>query len=627
MYFKNFRLFFLLPPLLWSAFAPAQPDSSAATLPEVQIGALRYREPTPGEKTEAWDSAALKNYAHTNLAELLSRESGVFIKTYGQGSLATSALRGGNAGHTAVLWNGLPLSSPMLGLLDLALLPGSLADRVELHYGGNTALWGSGAVGGHVALQNRPDYERAFALEYGEQAGSFGLRSRDAQIQFARSRWAVKTRFFQQNARNDFPYRLRPELPEKRQEHAKIRQQGFLQELYWRPGPRQQLALHLWRQTAQREIPPLTTQTRSSAGQHDGFLRTALHWQFTEKKWVWQARGACFFENIDYGDTLSGVFAQNNFYTLHVETEARRRLARGHSIQIGANHHYARAEADGYRGPAEQNQTALFGAWNGVWKNLRVQASGRLARVDHRLVPFVPSLNMEYQWRPQLRFSARISRNYRLPTLNERFWTPGGKPDIRPESGWGGEAGLKTRFKNVQYQFTAYKRHMRDWVLWSILPGENFWSANNITAVDSRGIEQNIRYVLDFRKNTIKISVGHDLARSTVQKQVERPRLTAGEQLIYVPVHQVYGMAEWAACGFVLTYRHRCTGSVRTLSDPLPAYDLGFLSLQYGVRRPNWQAAVFFRLDNAWNTQYRAVERRPMPGRSFVLGLRGNIGT
>ena len=35
-----------------------------------------------------------------------------------------------------------------------------------------------------------------------------------------------------------------------------------------------------------------------------------------------------------------------------------------------------------------------------------------------------------------------FSRNFRAPTLNERYWQPGGNPDLEPEESYNIEAGI-----------------------------------------------------------------------------------------------------------------------------------------------------------------------------------------
>ncbi|MEL6718809.1 MAG: Plug domain-containing protein, partial [Bacteroidota bacterium] len=127
-------------------------------LDSVVVAASKLRSENIGGQSQKWSTQELNLSAVSNVADLLQQESNTFIKSYGLGSLATSSIRGGSAGHTLVLWNGLPLQSPMLGLLDLSLLPLNAVEEVSLQKGGNTALWGSGAIGGTVGLNNLPNY-------------------------------------------------------------------------------------------------------------------------------------------------------------------------------------------------------------------------------------------------------------------------------------------------------------------------------------------------------------------------------------------------------------------------------------------------------------------------------------
>ena len=141
-----------------------------------------------------------------NLGELLNTESGTFIKTYGSGSLATSSIRGGSAGHTLVLWNGFSLQSPVLGLLDLSLLPLSSAEEISLQKGGNSALWGSGAIGGVIALNNKSDFNNKIFTNIKSTFGSFGNFNQEVKFGFGNSRVQSVTKLIHQQGENDFKY-------------------------------------------------------------------------------------------------------------------------------------------------------------------------------------------------------------------------------------------------------------------------------------------------------------------------------------------------------------------------------------------------------------------------------------
>ncbi|MEO5906174.1 MAG: TonB-dependent receptor plug domain-containing protein, partial [Saprospiraceae bacterium] len=131
----------------------AQTDSSIL-LTQIEVTAERFNLTDIGKHTDKIDSNYISHRHATNLASLLSMNTPLFIRSYGAGTLATVGIRGGNASHTQILWNGIPIRNPMLGLIDLALLPSAFIDEAEVHYGGHGAAFGSGAVGGLISLSN-----------------------------------------------------------------------------------------------------------------------------------------------------------------------------------------------------------------------------------------------------------------------------------------------------------------------------------------------------------------------------------------------------------------------------------------------------------------------------------------
>src|SRR5687768_7382051 len=117
-------------------------------LNEVEVFAQRINLTDIGKHTDRIDSQLMSVKHHENLSSLLSSNTPLFIRSYGSGTLATLGIRGGSASHTQILWNGIPLRNPMLGLVDLALIPTAIIDQAAIHYGGHGAAFGSGAVGG-----------------------------------------------------------------------------------------------------------------------------------------------------------------------------------------------------------------------------------------------------------------------------------------------------------------------------------------------------------------------------------------------------------------------------------------------------------------------------------------------
>ncbi|NBC09242.1 MAG: TonB-dependent receptor plug domain-containing protein, partial [Bacteroidetes bacterium] len=309
-----FLLYFLS--VSWSA---AQTDT-ALLLPQAEVMGQRLRSDFTGQPTTRWDSADISRYGAYSLPDLLERETGVFVKSYGLGSSATTSIRGGSAGHTAVTWNGLPLQSPMLGQLDFSLLPMLIVDQASLQRGGNTASWGSGAVGGTVGLRSKPLSYQGLEANAQTVLGSFGLWDQQMKVKYKSGRWGFNTRLFHREAQNDFSYTL-ANGGRRRQSNAAFLQQGLLQEVYWQPHQKHQLSLYAWWQTTDRELPPTSTQNTSLATQQDSTLRTSLQWRYLGDRSVWHLRLGWFREAIDFRDELIRFRALSHFRTLLGEVE------------------------------------------------------------------------------------------------------------------------------------------------------------------------------------------------------------------------------------------------------------------------------------------------------------------
>ena len=68
------------------------------------------------------------------------------------GGLTQVRIRGAEANHTLVLINGIEVSDPANGETDFGILAGLPLSRIEVARGEHSALYGSDAIGGVVAL-------------------------------------------------------------------------------------------------------------------------------------------------------------------------------------------------------------------------------------------------------------------------------------------------------------------------------------------------------------------------------------------------------------------------------------------------------------------------------------------
>jgi iron complex outermembrane receptor protein len=614
----------LLSFLLFPLFSIGQSDTVIA-IPEVEISAEKIRKQPIGTQLEKWDSEKLNSLPAQNIAELLTTESGTFIKSYGSGSLATSSIRGGSAGHTLVLWNGFSLQSPILGLLDLSLLPLSGSEEISLQKGGSSALWGSGAIGGVIALNNKSDFNTKKFTNVKTTIGSFGNFNQEVKFGFGNKRVQSVTKIFHQQGENDFKYFVAPNFPRREQTNAQVSQQNILQDFYWKIDKKNQLAFHFWQQFSDRNIPPTNVQTKSEAHQNDQATRILLDWKNVNKTYVLQGKVGFFKEHLDYFDDATDLASLSDFTTLTGEFTGQKFWKNTHKLFAGITHSFTTANNDGYVNPPTENRSAVQFSYFFQQKKYKLQASVRQGLIDGKLIPIVPSLGFDYTISPSLKLQGKVSRNYRIPTLNDRFWQVGGNENLNPESGWSQEASIfsKINLNNSSFKFsiTGFNRNINQWILWAPVEGQSIWSAFNISRVWSRGIEPRFSFSQKIKTIQFHLFTGYDFIKSTNQVAMDLPKREVGQQLIYVPTHQAFGQANLVWKNIELSYQQSFVGKSRGQYGDIESYQTGNARIQYSHNWKKCKSIVFFNINNIWDTNYIVVERRPMPGTNYQIGI------
>jgi len=584
-----------------------------------------------GEQIDQSDEDLLRQQPATHVGEILAQSTGVFVKSFGGGSSATTSIRGGSAEHTRVLWNGLPIENPMLGQLDFSLLPAIFIDEVAVHYGGNTATWGNGAIGGTVQLDNKTDWQKKNLIaQYTATNGAFGLAQQGLKIGYGNEKFQFINRIFHQKAENDFTYFISENLPRRQQTNAATKQWGSLQEFHYKITPRQTLNAYFWYQTVDRQLPPHAAQNQSVAFQVDETKRLSADWQYAGDDWLIKAQTAWYEEDLRYVDSLSGIDDLSRFNTLLGQFTGTKNIGQIHRLTMGLQNTFYQANTDLYEDGVTQNRIAIWLDWKTKWKKLSLELSVRQEWQDEKRLPLVPSFGAVYRPWKWATFRGRVSRNYRSPNLNALYYFPTGNPDLLPESGWSRELGLDIHFIKASnwtgsYSITGFRRDIKNWIRWILPEGSFSYAPTNIVAVRSEGIEHRLDLTGEAQNTIIKVSFGYNQLRSIHKKSIARPQIAAGSQLVYTPKQQFFSTLKINHHAALLIFQHRFTGEVSTLNNhTLPGYHLSDLTLGYLLKTKRWQHQLSLRINNLWNKNYRVLERRGMPGRhlSFSLNTR-----
>ena len=623
--------------LMWlmATYTSAQSDSllRSKEIAAFEVCALRDEKPNPALlqwRLRGSDDVALSGLS---LADVLQRESSVFIKQYGPSMLATPSLRGTGAAHTALIWNGCNLQNGMNGQTDISLIPAFLFGSFTLQQGATSATWGSGAAGGALFLN--PSHANQIALL--QENGSFGhrLTAFRASLPYKKAYFSIGA--FRLREENNFPYHnlSHAHAPLMEQHNARLEAAGLLASLSVETGKRGIFSASLWLQTADRHIPPIMSVPLAKAHQVDAALRNTLNWSVQLAKLQIQLRAAWFEEYLLYEDSLASIAQNYKSRTLFQEAEFAHPLGQSQKITFGLNQTMQQAHSEAYDASiSDLSRQSAFAQWDAALfeARLKVRAGLRKEWTNRADAPIIPFASASFGVLPGLSLNGNFSGVYRIPTLNDLYWIPGGNPNLLPEQGTSSELGLAWNLAlgktDILLRGDVFQSTITNWILW--VPGNAYWWPCNVQKVLSRGANVNASIHYSFKKHQIVGRTSLQAVSAVVEKSGDEIELHTNRQLIYVPQFNASASAEWRFGGNRFEVQMVHTGLRYTSSDnlhALPAFNLFNLIIGKDVVFGSNQMNIYLRWNNVFNTEYQVMLWRPMPMSSIQLGIQFSINT
>ncbi len=612
--------------LLWIVVFQGQflAHRDTVALEEVEVHATSIDRFAQGLKIKTWGKSDLARYPGRSLGDVLQESSPVFIRQYGAGMLASPSLRGTSAGHTAVFWNGLPINSPSLGQSDLSILPVVALDQVSLQFGNAGALFGNEAIGGSLHLDAIPVFGKGLEIGLVQQIGSFGLVNSSLNAGFSTDRVSVRSRFYREFSANDFPYKDlgQPGTPVTRQAHAKVEQLGYVQDIAWNIRSNQQLKSSFWWNRAERQIQPVMGSNTRDLQQDQSFRATVSYLHFSNKGLFHLNTGLVRDEQLFNR-------SENNTVQYFISGNWDRTLQERWIVKLGSRATVARGDLSTYR--EDDTRVELYQSTKFIaGENLAFSLNLRQLVYSGTLAPFSPGVGMDWNvWKTEsqtLQLKSSVGRGFKVPTLNDRFWVPGGNPDLLPEESLNGEIGLswtKSAKVDWEHSLTYYRMKVANWIIW--LPQGSVWSPENIREVSNQGIEYEGKVHFRTGSWTWAVEGSYTFSRAIATKGVDETDQSVGKQLPYTPRHQSNArltVGKGSFSSFLTT--HRIGERSVTADNPrvMSAYQLFGVGVHYSkLAWGELRFPVGFQINNLMNTAYQVLYLRAMPGRSYQFNL------
>lgn len=620
------------------------------------------------------DSVELRESISVSLADLLSRSSSVFVKSYGRATLSTVSFRGTSPSHTQVTWNGMKINSPMVGMVDFSLIPSYFVDDVGIFNGASYVNFAGGSLGGSITLSTKAPDDKGLNLKYIQGIGSFGTYDQYADIAFGKEKFQSSTRFYYVTSLNNFEYTNYRKKVYVENESGEIinfyypienNKNGFfkdlhlMQELFYKGNDGSRWGVSFWYVNSRRGIPMLNVDYKvginSRNNQNEKTLRSIVTWdknignKSLSGKFGYTGSGLnyLYMGDTGYGEPKKMVDSQSTVNTLFYEGNLDFPANDTWNASGGLTmyQHFVKsidnAKAElisssnviGYK-KARFEATANIMVKYMPAKRMGVALNLKESLYGTKLTPPVPAFFLDYllSHKGDINLKASLSRNYRYPTLNDLYFMPGGNDSLKTEKGTTFDVGLDFGIERDKVDFsggiTFFNSRIDDWIMW--LPTYmGFWSPINVKMVHSFGMESEGELNLVLSDNIhFSIDGNFSVTRSINRGEaLSKFDLSVGKQLVYIPVYSssITGKIDWRK--WILIYKwnyysQRYTTSSNEMSTnigKLPPYFMSDISIgkQFSANFGTFSIKIL--VNNIFDEEYESVLSHPMAGRNYGL--------
>jgi len=582
-------------------------------LDEVTIQA-QLEDYTPGSATSTPDSLGLKMYQANNLGELLESTTGIYLRQYGaEGQLTSVSFRGTTPNQTQVNWQGVNINSRSLGQTDFSNIPSFLFSDINLHHGPGSTLFGSGAVGGVVRLEDNAP-KNTQNIVFTQQVGSYGKSFTGLKGQYATGDFGVTVAMLHDQIKNDFEVPFRG--TKYQQNNAESKLDAGKIDLYKRIK-NSKISGSFWYNNHNRKAQPLIGDINSKDSLKDVNLRSMMTWENVSSVGYIKLSGFYIDDRQSYDSS------NNNLKRIIGIAEYEAPEKGGWNIRTGGKYAYTIPHFNSYETGVSQVQADWFGmvSYHG-FSQVRISGTVRVPYMQYqKKVPIIPTIGVKSDLiktqQHQLLSSIQVSRSFRFPTLNDLFYQPGGNKNLNPEDGLNAETGLKWKHQkngfSIDASINGYKSWLRNMIVW--LPKGSYWSPQNFNTVKITGAEVSINLQQELGSASFSLTANYSRNQSLVDSQ----------QLPYVPLNKLAGLATGQWRKWIITYQWQYTGMRYTMTgenaNSLSGYALMSMRLAKEFSLKDHKLSAGFQVRNLFDKVYQNYENRATPGRNYLVSI------
>lgn len=602
----------------------------------------------------------LQRLGSHNVADALRYFSGVQLKDYGGiGGLKTVNIRSMGTNHVGVFYDGIELGNAQNGTVDLGRFSLDNMESVTLYNGQKSAIFQSAkdfGSAGTIYLQTRiPKFEdnKKYNVKATFKTGSFGVvnpailweqqinekLSSSFSAEYLYTTGKYKFRYATEGGYDTTAVRQNGDVNALRIEHGLY---GNIKNGYWRTK--------LYAYFSDRGYPGAIVRnkfTHEDRQNDANFFAQALFRKDFSERYHFLASAKYAYDYLHYladPNKDESLMYINNRYRqqeLYVSTANCFDLTPYWSLNLSADWQFNLLNANLKDFVYPRRNTGLFAAATAFhFDCIQLQASVLGTFVSDRLKENGQPASDKLEWTPSvilsyrpfkkidLNFRAFYKQIFRMPTLNDLYYTFVGNAYLDPEYTHQYNIGVTYRkdFKNlwmkhIELQADVYYNEVKNKIV--ATPTSNFfrWTMVNLGEVEIRGIDVAVQTDWKLGKEAL-LSERLNYTYQKAQDFTDPDNEFYGGQIPYIPWHSGsaavnFNWRSWEASYSFIYTGERYSSQANLPVNYQPSWYTSDCSLSKRQRIRSQELKLTLEVNNLLNQQYEVVSCYPMPGINF----------
>ena len=623
---------------------------------EVSVSAQRIRKEVIPVQMLAGEE--LQKLSVHSVADAIRYFSGIQIKDYGGiGGLKTVNIRGLGTQHVGVFYDGVQLGNAQNGQIDLGRFSLDNMEAVSLYNGQKSAIFQSAkdfASAGSIYMTARhPSFGEGqnYRLKGTFKTGSFGLVNPSVLLEHRLSKQvsgSLSAEYMYTSGKYKFRYRQKNGY-----DITETRKNGDVEAIRAEYGLFGDMQGGEWKAKAylynsERGLPGAAVRETGDFVHEDRQWDTNFFLQGSFRKhwgnYSLQTNGKYAYDYLHYLSDprldVTTMYVNNHYrqHELYFSAANMLNILPFWSADVSVDFQWNKLNADLVNFVYPCRYTALVAALH--FERFKLQASllgtfvhettkvpNAAAGDKHKYTPTVVA-----SWQPfkneDLNLRAFYKKIFRMPTLNDLYYTFIGNIDLNPEYTTQYDIGVtySRKFRGgyparLEFQADAYYNEVTDKIVAMPTSNQFRWTMVNLGYVEMRGVDVALQtewHLLKDLKANLRVNYTYEKAQDFTDAKSDY----YGGQIPYIPWHSGSAVLNLSYRDWDMNYSFIYTGERYESSANIPEnyakeWYTNDLSLS---RRLHWKKMLWkltAEVNNVFNQQYEVVQWYPMPGINF----------